>query len=153
MMILFVLCKHWFLQQNKEKVLNAMIHVMYISCSLLQPKHFDICVNIEFMINTVKNYCLLNESIPLNFAGQLILHFQIYSECCLSLILEESLRKMKKKIYKKLPLFFQYNFLKACLFEYWYMWLLTACHSYVNVAHTIIFLIYRAWSGILCYYS
>lgn len=97
MIILFFLCQHWFLQQNKEKVLNAMIHVMYISCSLLQPKHFDICVNIEFMINTVKNYCLLNESLPLNFAGQLILHFQIYSECCLSLILEESLRKMKKK--------------------------------------------------------
>lgn len=90
----------------------SMPWYMYISCSLLQPKHFDICVNIEFMINTVKNYCLLNESLPLNFAGQLILHFQIYSECCLSLILEESLKKMKK-IYKKLPLFFQYNSLKA----------------------------------------
>lgn len=137
---------------NRIRKRFSMPWYMYISCSLLQPKHFDICVNIEFMINTVKNYCLLNESLPLNFAGQLILHFQIYSECCLSLILEESLRKMKKKD-KKLPLFFQYNFLKACLFEYWHMWLLTVCHSYVNVAHTIIFLIYRAWSSILCYYS
>lgn len=81
---------------NRIRKRFSMPWYMYISCSLLQPKHCDICVNIEFMINTVKNYCLLNESLPLNFAGQLILHFQIYSECCLSLILEESLRKMKK---------------------------------------------------------
>lgn len=137
---------------NRIRKRFSMPWYMYISCSLLQPKHRDICVNIEFMIHSqellsakwkpTSKFCwAANTSLSNLFWMLSILNSRRIP------------KKNEKKKYKKLPLFFQYNFLKACLFEYWYMWLLKACHSYVNVAHTIIFLIYRAWSGILWYYS